>query len=65
MNILFLLLNNLYLRYLSILFEKISDFLLILGCLILFYSLYKKFLRIGKNEEIEEDGSNISNFYCY
>ena len=62
MNILFLLLNNLYLRCLSILFEKISGFLLILGCLILFYSLYKKFLGIGKNEEIEEDGINISNF---
>ena len=62
MNILFLLLNNLYLRCLSVLFEKISGFLLILGCLILFYSLYKKFLGVGKNEENEEDGINISNF---
>ena len=61
-NILSLSLQNIFLRYISKLLEKLASFLLVVGCLILFYSLYKKFLGIGKNDEAEEDGSNISNF---
>jgi hypothetical protein len=47
---------------LALIAEKISLFCLILGNLVLFYSLYKKLLGIGKNEEIDEEGRNISNF---
>ena len=54
--------KNKYLSLIAIIIEKTSLFCLVLGNLILFYSLYKKLLGIGKNEEIEEEGRNISNF---
>ena len=41
--------------------EKVAYFCLVIGCLFLFYCLYKKLLGIGKNEENEEE-ANISNF---
>ena len=54
--------KNTYLCLLALIAEKISLFCLILGNLVLFYSLYKKLLGIGKNEEVDEEGRNISNF---
>ena len=48
--------------YISLICEKVGVFLIIYGCLIIFFSLYKKLLGIGKNEENEEEGANISNF---
>ena len=54
--------KNKYLCLLALITKKISLFFIILGNLVLFYSLYKKLLGIGKNEEVDEEGRNISNF---
>ena len=62
LNISNIFLKKQYLCLLALISEKISLFCLILGNLVLFYSLYKKLLGIGKNEEIDEEGRNISNF---
>ena len=48
--------------YISLICEKFGIFLIIYGSLIIFFALYKNLLGSGKNEENEEEGTNISNF---
>ena len=62
LNISKIFLENKYLCLIALITEKISLFCLILGNLVLFYTLYKKLLGIGKNEDVDEEGRNISNF---
>ena len=48
--------------YVSLICEKFGILLIIYGSLFIFFALYKNLFGIGKNEENEEEGTNISNF---
>ena len=61
LNIFYFLFKKTYLFYIAVICEKCAYICLVIGCLILFYALYKKLLGIGKNDENDEEG-NISNF---
>ena len=61
LNIIYFIFKTKYLFFVAIICEKCAYICLIIGCLLLFYSLYKKLLGIGKNDENDEEG-NISNF---